>query len=110
MKHMVKTLVFPGTLQGYHILGIGDHADQPFVPHGVGADGADLTIGEVLAHLAGVYRLFGIQNGFGEFLRLVLWQIQHKKGQPLGRFIADARQTLKLLNELFHRRREIFHD
>ena len=106
---MVQAMILPGALDGDQVLGVGDHADGAPVPPGVGADGAQLPLGEILAHPAGVDGAAGVQNGPGKLLSAVLGQAEHMKSQSLGGFPADTRQALELLDELFQRRGVVLH-
>ena len=72
MQHMVHAVVFPGALHGDNILWLRHDADETVVTLLILADGADVTVRQVLAHGAQVDRLPRLEQGVGEFLRLLL--------------------------------------
>ena len=90
--------VLPGPLHGGHVPGVRHHADGGSVPLGGGADGAQATGGEVLAHRTAGDAALGLCDGVGKGLGLLLGQAQDEEGQPLGGLAADARQA----GELFY--------
>ena len=72
MQHMVHAVVFPGALHGDNVLRLRHDADEAVVALLILADGADVAIRQVLAHGAQVDRLPRLEQGVGEFLRLLL--------------------------------------
>ena len=110
MEDVVLSHIFPAALHGYHILGVGHHADGARIPLGAGADGAGaVPLGEVLADGTAVDVGLGVHNGPGEGGGLLFGQGQHIKGQPLGGLDAHARQLGEVLHQIFKGRGEILH-
>ena len=107
MEHMVQAVVFPGPLQGEHVLGLLHHADGGLVPAAAAADRAQLIVCQIAADLAGVDFLVGVQNGLGKALGLLLGHAQHVVGQPLGGLVADAGQAFEFLHQLLQGRHVI---
>ena len=63
VQHMVHAMVFPRPLHGDHILRLCHNADETVVALGVGADRAQLLIGQVLADRAEANAVLRVQNG-----------------------------------------------
>ena len=57
-----------------------------------------------------MHLFFGLENGGGEFLRVLQRQAQHMKGKPLGRLAADPRQPCELVCQILKRSGEKLHD
>ena len=106
---MVDPAVLLGALDGHDVARALHHADGAVVAVLVGADLADLPVGQVLANRAGANLLVRLQDGVGKLLGLVLGEVQHIKGEPLGRLAADARQAGKLLDQAGQRQHIVFH-
>ena len=70
VEHVVQSVVFAGALDGDEILGVGHHAYCGGIALCIRADGAQLTLGEIAADLAGMDGFFGIQNSRSKGLSL----------------------------------------
>ena len=87
----------PCPFQGNEIPGLSHYANYAVIPAGIGADGAQILICEVLTHRAGFDFVLGFHNGVGKGLGFLLWKGQDVEGQTLRSFGANARQPAKLL-------------
>ena len=72
VQHMIHAVVFPGALHGDNVLRLRHDADEAVVALLILADGADVAIRQVLAHGAQVDGPPRLEQGVGEFLRLLL--------------------------------------
>ena len=72
VQHMVHAVVFPGALHGDNILWLRHDADETVVTLLILADGADVTVRQVLAYGAQVDGPPRLKQGVGKFLRLIL--------------------------------------
>ena len=109
-QHMVQTVIFPGALDGDEILGIGHHTDGTLVSAGIGANGAKIALGEILAHGAGMDGPLGLHDGIRKFLRCFLRKTKHMKCQSLGSFTADTGQSCKLIRQILQCSGKILHN
>ena len=71
MEDVVAAMELSGPLHGDDIPWIRHHAQQTFVPLGVGTDGAGTAGGEVAADGTEGHLLLGLHDGVGKFLRLL---------------------------------------
>ena len=76
VENVVQPMVFAGALHGDDVLGVRHHADQGVVPLGAGTEGAGaVPLSEVLADGAAGHRAFGVEDGGGKGLRLLVGQV-----------------------------------
>ena len=100
---MVEAPVLAGSLDGDHIRGLLDHADQRRVPARVLADPAARALGEVEAHLAQAHLLPDLANGVGEPERRLFVSAEDVEGEPLRRALTDPGQAGELRDQSLNR-------
>ena len=101
VEHMVSAVILVAPLDAQHVSGLRHHADGALVPPVAGADGAQLSLGEVLTYTAAVYAGLGVQDGRGKISGLLLRQTQHIKGQALGTFAPYAGERREFIYKVF---------
>ena len=80
-------------------MGSSTTADLGAVPLGVGADSADVGVGQVLAFLAKHDVVLDGVDSVGKLESLLVGKLDDVVGQPLGALGADAGQLGQLLDE-----------
>ena len=101
MEHMIEPTVLAGALDGSNIAGIGNNTDGGGIAQGIGADGAAITIGQILTDGTVMNGLAGIKNGLRKVGSVVGRHVQHMEGQTLGALMSDAGQFFKLFYQPF---------
>ena len=99
VQHMVQAAVLPGALDGLDVLRGLDHADGGMVPRLVGADGADLPLGVVLAQPAAVEAGVHPLDGRDQLAGLLFRQVHQLVGQAGGGLFPEAGQPLELVDQ-----------
>ena len=100
-QHMIEAVVLVGVLDAHHILDILDNADGRGIARRVAADGTDLGLADVVAHLAVTDLTPQPDDGLTETDRLLLVlleQVQHEAERCLA---PDARQLGELADRRF---------
>jgi hypothetical protein len=84
------------------VLGLFDDAYQAFIAAGVGADGAGIGFGEVVASFALLDFGFDVANGLGEGKGIGGFGFEDMEGEPFGGLGANARKASQLLNQFIN--------
>ena len=97
---MIHAAVFAHPLHCQYRAHVGHHADRGTVAVFVGADRADLAVGQVLTDRAEMNLPFGIKNRGGKGFRIGIGPIQNRKRHAHGAFSADPVQSAELLRQI----------
>ena len=99
-QDVVAAAEFAGSLDGHDVFGLFDHADHRAEAALVGADGADVGLGDVSADLAEPHALLDFEQGVGERLNLGGVFVEDVEGDALGALGADPGQVSEFVDEL----------
>lgn len=101
VQHVVQPVILAAALQGQHISGLLDHADEAAVAQGIRADRARLLAGihDVQADRAGGEAAFRLEDRLGKVTDLVLRLAEQVEGEPLGALGSDAGQPAEFPDE-----------
>ena len=97
MQNVIGSLVFPHLFDGEYGAAVGNYADHAPVARFVGADRAQLPVGQILADGAEVDLGFGVQDRLRKSGGFLSRHIQHRKRHALGGFPPDAVQLHELV-------------
>jgi len=98
-QHVVLTVVVAAPLDGQDVGGFLDDTDHPAVTCVVGADGARVSVRDVVAGRAVDHLVLHVPKRFGEVLGLVARRLHDVKGESLRALAPDAGQALQLLDQ-----------
>ena len=85
-----------------YVLGLFDNTDSAFIAAGVGADGAGIGLGEVVAGFALFDFGFDVANGLGEGEGIGGFGFEDMEGEPFGGLGANTRKASQLLNQFIN--------
>ena len=99
-QHMVEPLVLAGVLDRQHVGYLFHYADRRMVAFAVGADGAHLLVGEVVAAGAVLDVVAEAVDAAGHFAYRVGFHAQDVHGQAQCRAASHARQLRQLADHV----------
>src|SRR4029450_12256314 len=105
-QHVVDAPVLVGALDREQVRGLLDDADDRTVAPGVGADRAELFLGEVPALPAEADALLHLADCVGEREGLLLRDAEDVEGEPLRRARAHSREPGELRDQVVYEGRE----
>ena len=109
-QHMVKATVGLRVLHRHHVLHVLYHTNGGAVAPGIGTDGTDIGVADVVAHAAVLDVLAHMLNGRGKLLRRGNRLTQQVKHQAQGSLAPYAGQFAELAYGPFKQgRRILFH-
>ena len=101
VQHMVDAVILAAALYAQHVARFRDNAYGAPVAPVVEADGALLTVGEILAHGAAMHTGAGLEYGVCESLGLALGHGEDVESKALRALAPDAGQCGKTVYEIF---------
>ena len=110
MEHVINSRVLAHLLDRHQRTGVGNHADCRAVAREVGADRADLQVGQILADGTAVDIALGFKYRLGKSLRLRLGHINDRKGKTHRRALADTAELAELFGKKLERLYTFGHD
>ena len=109
VQHVIGSVILMPALDARHIARLGHHADGGLVAALACADGADLSLRQVLTDLAAVHAALRVQDGLGKGLRLRIREGKDVEGQALRALSPDAGQRGKAVDQIVKGCREKSH-
>src|ERR1700722_18145710 len=106
---MVESVELPRLLDRLDVGGVLDDADQGLSARCASAVKARIAVRNVVTDGAFADFFLGLANGVGKRQGLSAVCTQQIKGQPLGGFLADARQPLQFVDQSRNGRSKISH-
>lgn len=85
-----------------NVFGLFDDTDSAFIAAGIGANGAGIGFGEVIADFALFDFGFDVANGLCEGEGVGGFGFEDMEGQPFGGLRANARKASQLLNQFIN--------
>jgi hypothetical protein len=101
-KDMINPFALACFFEDDNVFGLFDDADSCFIAAGVGADGAGIGFGEVVASFALLDFGFDVANGLGEGEGIGGFGFEDMEGEPFGGLGANARKASQLLNQFIN--------
>jgi len=105
MEDVVEATIAAGALDGEHIEGLLDHADDRAVAAGVLAVSAGVGLGDIHALGTEADALFDVEDGLGKCSGFLFAGAKDVVSKPLGRLGADTRQPVEGLHQALNRLR-----